>query len=254
VWDVLNEAAIMPDFEYGENPLTPVAKDMGAVELIRRCFGRARRANPNATLLLNDYDHSAAFERIVERSLDAGAEIDAIGIQSHMHKGYLGDEHIWEICERFSRFGLPLHWTEATLISGRTYQNMSFHIPRKSWPSTPDGEARQAEEAASFYTTLFSHPAVEAITWWDLVDGHWLNAPSGLLRRDFSPKPAYDALMSLVKDRWWTAPQELSTDSHGRLRFRGFLGDYEARVAEQSGSFDLRETGDTQAEVLLSKP
>ena len=65
----------------------------------------------------------------------------------------------WRVCQQFSRFALPLHFTETTIISGD-------RLPKKKgdWPSTPEGEARQAREVAGFYTLLFSHPAVEAIT------------------------------------------------------------------------------------------
>jgi len=41
---------------------------------------------------------------------------------------------------------------------------------RNDWKSTPEGEALQAEEAVKLYRLLFSHPAVQAITWWDLSD------------------------------------------------------------------------------------
>ena len=43
---------------------------------------------------------------------------DVIGIQSHMHGGYWGAARTWEVCERFARFGKPLHFTETTVVSG----------------------------------------------------------------------------------------------------------------------------------------
>ena len=53
-----------------------------------------------------------------------------------------------------------------------------------------------------FYTALFAHPAVQAITWWDFSDlGAWLGAPAGWLRRDMSPKPVYDRLMAFDQRR-----------------------------------------------------
>lgn len=77
----------------------------------------------------------------------------------------------------------------------------------EEWPTTPEGEIRQAEETIQHYKTLFSHPLVEGITWWDISDGGWLNAPAGLLRKDGSSKPAYDELMKLVKGEWWMSPK-----------------------------------------------
>ena len=78
---------------------------------------------------------------------------------------------------------------------------------------------------------LFSHPAVEAITWWDFSDrGAWQRAPAGLLRKDLSPKPVYQRLMALIKDKWWTRTTT-KTDADGMARFRGFLGQYHVTVA-----------------------
>ena len=78
---------------------------------------------------------------------------------------------------------------------------------------------------------------MESITWWDLADGQWLNAPSGLLRRDGSPKPAYEALHRLVKGDWWLPPTTLRTGEDGTLRFGGFLGDY--RLSSRGGTSNL---------------
>ena len=146
-----------------------------------------------------------------------------IGIQSHMHSGAWPNTKIWDVCERFSRFGVPLHFTEATILSGQK----GWNAPKgKAWSSTTEGEAYQARETVRFYTMLFSHPAVEAITWWDLSDLHaWKRAPAGLIRDDMSPKPAYLELEKLIKKKWWTRTTGKS-DKDGTFTFRGFAGDY----------------------------
>ena len=231
VWDVVNEAVVMPKFTRDPNHMTPIVEQYGVLPILKEAFAVAREANPQAMLLLNDFDHTEAYERLIESCLDAGVDIDAVGIQSHMHQGYLGSETIWSVCERFARFGKPLHWTEATIISGDIKPDNDFHTRQKEWPSTPEGEARQAEEVVDFYTTLYSHPAVEAITWWDFIDGSWLGAPSGLLRQDMSPKPAYERLMKLVKGDWWFGQQSLRTDASGEVCMRGPRGEYELVVA-----------------------
>ena len=71
------------------------------------------------------------------------------------------------MCQQFARFGVPLHFTETTILSGARKWDKP---PGGPWPSTPEGEAYQARETARFYTMLFSHPAVQAITWWDFTD------------------------------------------------------------------------------------
>ena len=73
----------------------------------------------------------------------------------------------------------------------------------RSWPSTPEHEARQADYVEKLYRTLFIYPAVECIVWWDLSDARsWKGAPSGLLRADMTPKPAYHRLHKLIKEEW----------------------------------------------------
>ncbi|HEX5147632.1 MAG TPA: endo-1,4-beta-xylanase, partial [Candidatus Limnocylindrales bacterium] len=90
-WDVINEVVIMPVFDRYENGITRMCRRLGQVETVRVTFEAARSANPNATLLLNDFDMSEAFERLIERCLDGGIRIDALGLQSHMHQGYWGE-------------------------------------------------------------------------------------------------------------------------------------------------------------------
>jgi hypothetical protein len=153
-----------------------------------------------------------------------------------MHGMYLGAKHAWEVCERFAMFGKPLHFTELTIVSGE----LGWDLEQKrkdsnfQWITTAEGEEQQAWQVEEFYTVLFSHPAVEAVTWWDFTDQNaWQGAPAGLVREDMTPKPAYDALKELVKNRWWTQT-EVVTGAEGEARFRGFLGDYEA-VAQVGG-------------------
>ncbi len=245
-WDVVNEAVIMPIFDRYDNGITRLCQKLGRIGLIRAMFEAARAANPQATLLLNDFDVSPAFDILVEGCLAAGVDIDMIGIQSHMHQGYWGVERTLKVLAAFERFNLPLAFTETTILSGELMPPEIVDLNDyqvKEWPSTPEGEQRQAEEAVLHYKTLFAHPAVQAITWWDLTDGGWLNAPAGLLRRDQSPKPAYEALLALIKGEWWLPPTTMTTDAQGQVAFTGFLGDYELRLGSQTLPFTLDQKG-----------
>ncbi len=230
MWDVINEVVIMPIFDKYDNGLTRVCRDIGRIPMVRMVFDAAREAGPNATLLLNDFDMSAAYECLIEGVLEAGIKIDALGLQSHMHQGYWGEEKTEAILDRFSRYGLPIHFTETTILSGEAMppeiEDLNDHQV-ESWPSTPDGEERQADEIERHYRTLLAHPSVEAITYWGMNDaGMWLGAPGGFVRLDGTPKPAYDRLHHLVNQEWGTPTQTAVTDAEGRLRFNGFLGDY----------------------------
>jgi endo-1,4-beta-xylanase len=242
MWDVINEVVIMPIFDKYDNGITRICKDLGRIGIVREMFAATKKASPGATLLINDFNTSISYEILVEGCIEAGIPIDAIGIQSHMHQGYWGVEKTLEVLERFSHFNLPIHFTENSLVSGHIMppeiEDLNDY-KMEEWPTTPEGEARQAEEVALHYKTLFAHPLVESITWWNFVDGGWLDAPSGFLRKDNSNKPSYDALHDLVKKEWWSGETKLVTDEQGLVDFRGFLGDYDVTLEGKKTSFVL---------------
>ena len=253
MWDVINEVVIMPVFDKYDNAITRVCKEMGRIRLVKEVFAAAKESNPDGVLLINDFNTSVSYEILLEGLLEAGVPISAIGIQSHQHQGYWGLEKLNDVLERFSRFGLPIHFTENTLVSGDI---MPAHIVDlndwqvDSWPTTPEGEARQAREMAEMYSVLFAHPMVEAITTWDFVDGGWLKAPSGFVRADNSEKPAYHALMQLIHGKWETH-ETLTADEQGRVSFAGFKGGYSIRSGSGSAAFSLNH--DVDAVITLGK-
>ncbi|MFG3339989.1 endo-1,4-beta-xylanase [Glycomyces sp. NPDC048151] len=255
MWDVINEVVIMPIFDKYDNGITRICRDIGRIPMVRMVFDAAREAGPNATLLLNDFDMSAAYECLIEGVLEAGVKIDALGLQSHMHQGYWGEEKTEAILERFSRYGLPIHFTETTILSGETMppeiEDLNDHQV-DSWPSTPEGEARQADEVERHYRTLLAHPSVEAATYWGLYDkGMWLGAPGGFVRLDGTTKPAYDRLHHLINDEWGTPATTIATDAEGRLRFNGFLGDYKLTFKDREVAFTLDKAGAAELAIDL---
>jgi hypothetical protein len=112
-----------------------------------------------------------------------------------------------------------MHFTETTVVSGPRLG------PGENWgPSTPELEQKQADYVAKFYTTLFAHPAAQALTWWDFSDaGAWQGAAAGFFRKDMSAKPVYDRLLSLIKGEWWTKT-EGRTNASGEFATRAFFG------------------------------
>ena len=253
MWDVINEVVIMPVFDKYDNAVTRICRELGRTPLVKAVFEAARESNPDAVLLINDFNVSPAYEHLLEDLLEAEVPIGAIGIQSHQHQGYWGREKLEDVLARFSRFGLPIHFTENTLISGEimpAYIEDLNDWQVDSWPSTPEGEERQAREIAEMYAILFAHPQVEAITTWDFNDGCWLKAPSGFVHEDNSEKPSYHALRKLIHGEWETH-EELCTDAGGYVSFTGFKGGY--TLSTEAGGLSLELTDPLDAQLCLQE-
>ncbi len=215
IWDVINETVIMPDFDKTENAITRLCQHMGRIPLIKALFQEARATDPTATLLINDFNTSDRYLHVIEELLAEGIRPDAIGIQSHQHQGPWGMEKLVQVVEQFSVLGIPLHFTENSMVSGDL---MPAHIVDlndwqvDTWPTTPEGEERQARWMSEMIDYLFAQPNVDVFTNWDFEDGKWLHAPTGLVREDGSRKPSYDAMYQRIH-RDWTTDVTLTADA-----------------------------------------
>lgn len=140
-----------------------------AVEYAARCV---YEVNPRANLLYNDFNVQPADMEILLRKLrEKGIRLEAVGLQSHMHQRKWSFDETWEICERYAKYGWPIHFTELTVINGRCTKDVDYTIGNPNfWISRPEDLEIQREYTEQLYTLLFSHPAVEAITWWDFPD------------------------------------------------------------------------------------
>ena len=250
MWDVINEVVIMPVFDRYDNAVTRICREYGRVNLVKEVFAAAKAANPDAVLLINDFNLSEDYARLIDECLEAGVPIGAIGLQTHQHQGYMGIEKLEMIIRRFERFGLPLHFTENTLVSGHLMPPEivdlnDYQIP--DWPTTPEGEARQKAQMEEMYRFLFDQPSVMAITGWDFADGAWLGAPSGVIRKDNSVKPSYEMLKKLIHEEWHTSG-EIRTDENGYANVSGFKGSYQVSGNGYGAELHL---GDARAEEFV---
>lgn len=245
VWDVVNEAI-------ARHVNVPMPRDYvyRAFELANRLFppGATLLINETTALWSNDRGEYSPYYLLISNLLARGARVDAIGLQFHffseaLHRDVrngkaLTPEKVFRILDLYGRFGKPLHITEIT-------------IP--TLPATPEGEQAQAEMTRDFYRAWFSHPNVEAVTWWNLVDETAVPGEDkwrgGLLRRDFSEKPSYAALRRLIREEWTTRFSG-AADAGGSVAFRGFHGRYRLKVRhrgkEAVSDFDLRKGGGSQ--------
>lgn len=253
MWDVINEVVIMPIYDKYDNPVTRICKEKGRVGLVKEVFKAAYDTNPNGTFLINDFNLSSNYEILIDGCLNSGVPINTIGLQSHQHHGVWGKEKTEEILSRFEHFGLPIHFTENTIVAGPTVPAEIVDLQDAHFDddaATPELEMMQADELEKMYRNLFeNHPLVTAITNWDYGDGAWLNAPSGVIRKDGSLKPSYERLHKLIKKEWHTCA-ELTTDANGYITVDGFKGKYEACANGKKANFTLSAKDSTDKIVL----
>jgi len=228
-WDVVGDVTTAGGAKTG---LGAWARKSGPSQFTADALTWARAANSTALLMYNDYKLDGDYTKLIQDLNGMNAPLDAIGLEAHMGDSNWSLEKLWQTCETFSSLKKPIHFSEITVLSDDPREDHA-----KAWPSTPGGEQRQADYAEKMYTLLFSHPAVHAIAWWNLVDEDWDRIPGGLVRKDLTPKPAYDRLMKLIKGKWWTTT-EAKTDKKGSIKFRGFAGHYRISVLTRSGKVE----------------
>ena len=106
---------------------------------------------------------------------------------------------------------------------------------------------------------------MEQIVYWNFVDGYAAGKRGdltdgenryhgGILRPDFSEKPAYTVLKKLIKEEW-TTHESLVTDGSGTAAFRGFYGDYDVTVScggsRTAHSLRFSKKGDGCVEICI---
>lgn len=232
-WEVVNEPSHTPEPQIDEP------------------YRWARQADPNAQLIVNDFDVLAngcpAFLELLRKAKADGVPFDGIGIQAHEPRTVRFPlDQVQRTLDHYATLGKELHITEFTPTSAGARITGS-HL-QGVWD-----EQAQAEYAVKFYRVCFAHPALRGITWWDLSDRQsWLPG-GGMLRADMSPKPVYEELKKLIHQEWMTRTAGAS-NAAGQFSFRGFRGQYQVSVDVNGATlrkpFELRQ-GDRQ-ELLIS--
>ncbi len=250
-----------------------------ASDYVEFCFKLAEKYFPANQLVINEHtglpwiDKCRATDKYysyIQANLLKGARIDAIGMQYHVFKDrdkeyaetrtLYNPAELYNHMDLYAEFGKPLQITEVT-------------IP--AYSNDPEDEAIQAEIIEKLYSIWFSHPNVEQIIYWNMVDGYahlWDPNPEaikasmgdmslgenvfygGLLRFDLSPKPAYFTIKNLFEKKWHT-DIEMTSNEKGIAKFKGFYGKYEIE-AEVDGKIvtkeiNLQKKGKTEFEIVI---
>ena len=241
-------------------------------DIIEWSFNLAQKYFPDEVLVINEGnpilglsrdDYRNPYFLMIENSLQKGTKIDRIGLQNHMFTGvsarneeqyenavrkfdrdFCNPESIWKGLDVISELGLPLELTEVT-------------IP--TFGNTTEDEELQADMLKLWYSVWFSHPAVEAIVYWNTIDGYayddgknWNenNCRGGLWHHDLTPKKSAEMLKNLFCEIWHT-DLELTTDKEGYIDFRGFFGEYIVETENSSFQIGIHKNEDNRYEIMV---
>jgi len=224
MWDLFNEPIHHPPSWFGYD----------SVYAWKAALDRAKMIQPNGTFIINEYNTIGSghpnwgsgtqkeFYQFIANVKAAGYAPDAIGFQFHSVDYQHPLQDIIDTFEAYGEFQIPCHITEFIPGSKGFYKGGTIRGPMS--------EQKQAEYAKNIYTMLFSHPAIDAIMWWDFADnaiapawqkelGAYMMTPTGRFL------PVYEVLMDLIHSKW-NSTQTIQLNGDGIAEISGFFGDY----------------------------
>ncbi|TVU13335.1 hypothetical protein EJB05_40387 [Eragrostis curvula] len=222
-WDVSNE---MLHFDFYENRLGGNAT--------AEFFNTAKRADPLATLFLNDFnvveacdDLSSSADSYVSRLrrlADAGVTFEGIGLEGH--------------------FGKPnIPYVRAVLDKLGTLQ--AAHLAHRDRHQ----QRLRPEDAGGVPGGGFAHPSVDGIMLWTAMGRDATCYQMCLTDANFTNLPAGDVVDRLLGE-WQTVEVLGATNDRGSFNFSAFLGEYKLTVNYQNvtaeGTFSLARSDDTK--------
>jgi len=249
IWDVTNEAvnhiswdeATDPSFHarYHETDLwrgIPVAGAFKreipikqAADWVEKSVRWAYAANPQATLIINDYNQEVdenirqRFFDLIRELLDRDVPLSGIGLQVHPLNHWIWPQQMRDTLDMYLALDLPIHITEL-------HQPVWDQEIEGGWREGDWTEDAQAEFIEQLYRQFFGHPGVVSINYWGLSDRNiWIQG-AGLVDENYQPKTAFRKLKELIKGEWTTPLIRTQTDGQGRIEFTGFFGKYELAV------------------------
>ena len=244
-------------------------------DIIEWSFALARRYFPENPLTINEsnplcvlgrQDYRHPYFLMVQNALRGGACIDRIGLQHHIFAGALASNEK-EYEDHVLRDPLLIEMADPQLILrgldimatlGKPLEITEVTVPTVGEGKT--GEEFQARLLRLLYRTWFSHPAVDAVVYWNVPDGYahinpgtkWNenNCCGGLLTHELEPKMAANTLKELFSRDYHTE-LTLTTDENGTVDFRGFYGTYEAETPSGTVRFGLHKSEKNETKIVL---
>ncbi len=218
-WDVVNEAIA----DSGDQVLRDSAFSRTCGEhFILRAFQVAKKCDPTATFIYNDYnthspDKRGRMVKLLKSLKAQGTPVDVLGMQGHFE---LGDNSVKELRDTFEvlrRMNVKVVVSELdidVIPRGRWWADNGKHREELSQLNPYRDGCPQyiLEQQASQYKALFQlfvdyDDIITRVSFWNLHDGaSWLNDFPWkrsnyplLFDRDRQPKPSFAAVMKVLR-------------------------------------------------------
>ena len=241
-WDVVNEN--INNFVIDElTPINTISYWFKLADELRNQYNR-----PDVKLYLNDYqvisaimpyalDRPTRYMEILDDLISENTPVEGIGFQSRIKNGYLSPETMYERFVDFERFNLPYQATEFEI---RDSDNYIYSTSEKK------------QIINEFLTIYFSHPNVDGIWHWTLIDKPDGSSPWALFRYDGTPFPCGEEWMRTM-DEDFNTNATLTTDVNGIVTVRGFKGDYTIQLVNgnQTLTENINLDENTAIEIIL---
>ncbi|HCL02098.1 MAG TPA: hypothetical protein DHW61_06715 [Lachnoclostridium phytofermentans] len=258
------------DFWHPVNEAYAGIQEVGALKVNEGLVYKwVRDVDPSAQLVDNGgYTiHPEFYEKGIKNAHLYGADVDYLGIRGYFEyynaESLLFYKKLWNHFDHLtSLYGKKIKFTEIGACSknpSRSYDECMTDDPTVDMglglaKTDAAVDAMMTEETQAIflekmYKLMFAHSNVYECSYWDLLDNYtWNQVDGGLVRKDFSPKPAYRKLQELIHKTWHTKEEVEVID--GVLRFRGFYGIYKLNINGKEYSVSLTK-GNNKAVIAL---
>ncbi len=220
MWDVVNEALADGDEGYLRGS---VYSTTTGIDFIETAFRTARKHDPDALLIYNDYNchfpgKRKKLIRLLTELKERGVPVDAYGMQGHFE---LGDDSITQLRETFAalrELDIQVVVSELDIdvvTRGKWWsEDGKYREELKTYDPYKDGLPKEVERRETDqYVALFRlfdqyQETIARVSFWNLHDGQsWLNYFPWdrtnyplLFDRELKPKPVYDAVVHALRD------------------------------------------------------
>lgn len=263
IWDAVNEMLWEPhpkNLAKRQWPWWETTENM--VDYIGKVITWARKEDPNALYAINDYGLSSTkfgdqtaqngklvnsqvqrkrYVELMKRLGDAGVSPNLMGIQCHT--GWLTPMKQMAFYDEMSEAGIPLTVTEfwanikelkdisQIAVEGEEWRSFAGN---KKYETLSDEELEEIRDKyiLDYLTCAFGHPNIDSFYFWGFIN------MAVKFKNDYNSSHEIQPIFRKVHDlihKEWKTNTVLKADESGMVDFRGFCGDYSAKLKPENG-------------------